>query len=146
MPDPIRQQIRTALLAHGTALATALPLRSVELGRDPLVARKPMPNLTLFESDEVEIGKDNRGRTYQFIVTFKFAFEKARNAEMEKDRLVSALEVRIENDLQLGGLANIVDGEDVEFLSGTTTDPIQVVLVSYRVEYRRVRGDPTTKY
>ena len=144
---PIKTQVREALGLLVFPLRESLGLRDEpRWGRDPLSTRSPMPNLTLYASDETEIGKDCRGRTKQFVVSFKFAFQEVRDPEGTRDNYVAALRTLVEQDIQLNGLVNIVDDEEVEFMSSTLTNPTHVLVVSYRVEYRHLLGDPFTKY
>jgi hypothetical protein len=145
----IRQQIRTYLVEMVQPLRETLTLRDdPEWVNDPLKHRDAMPNLTLFAGDDSTLATDNRGRTKQFRVTFKFSFLAPRTGQLEDlaDEYVTELTKIMEADIQLGGLADILDEREVESFIDTISTPRAVLLVTWRVQYRHMLYQPEVAY
>lgn len=149
MSDSIRQQIRTYLVVMVQPLKDTLTLRrDPEWVNDPLAPLDPLPNLTLFAGADTTLATDSRGRTKQFRVTFKFSFEAPRAGLLEDaaDLYVSELTKIMEADIQLGGLADILDEREVESFIDTISAPRAILLVTWRVQYRHMLYQPEVAY
>lgn len=148
--NPVYLQGLTSDSAIATATATWTPVptfvRSITRELDPLKSSDALPALMIYDEPENELEQDFHGRTYEFMVTFKLLFTSQRDLPAEKDRLVPELQKIIESDVQLGGLANIVDGGAEQPFINELGKPVGLVFVSYQVKYRRVLGDPFTTY
>lgn len=142
-----KQNILTALVALGEGLRASLGLRAaVGLISDPLQYSDPLPSLQLWAGNEIEVGKDYRGRTYRFPVTFKFCFEAQREPQAHGETYAAAVQTAIESDLSLGDLVINMDSQDSEYIGSSVNSPVNYQLITYQVEYRRLRGDPDTQY
>ena len=145
MPDSIKKQIMARVLSNLAPL-TPTPFRLVERRVDILAAADVKPSLFVYDGEEEPAGEDNHGRTFRFPLALKIMFESQRNLGDVKDTLVWQVQNAIEDDIQLNGLANILDGgNEVPFVE-EQGKPDAGALVFYTVEYRRVRGDPLTTY
>jgi hypothetical protein len=147
MPDPIKKQIRARWVTLVTPLVATLGLRAAPLwSEDPLQILQPLPSLLLYTTDDVEISKNNLGRVKQFNITNKFCFAEPRTLKDTEDQIVAETTKLVEADIQLGGLANIVDQREVESFLATLHAPLGIVLISWRVEYRHRLAQPEVNY
>jgi hypothetical protein len=149
MANAIKKQIRDRWVTLVTPLVATLGLRAAPAwSQDPLQIVQPLPCLLLYCTDDTEIAVDNRGRTKQFNVTNKFCFSNPREATLKdtEDSYVLEITKLVEADIQLAGLANIVNQREVECFVNTSQAPIGIVLVTWRVEYRTRLAQPDLAY
>ncbi len=145
----IKKQIRDRWVTLVTPLVATLSLRAAPAwSQDPLQIVEPLPSLLLYATDETEIAVDTRGRTKQFNITNKFCFANPREATLKdtEDSYVLEITKLVEADIQLAGLANVVNQREVESFINTTQAPIGIVLVTWRVEYRTRLAQPDLAY
>ncbi len=148
----IKNRIMSAIVQNLKAMESSVSptapgrVRFVTREMDPLKASQAMPCLMIYEGDEVEVGQDERGRTYRFPVTVKILLSDQRGLAEAKDVLVPEVQGIMENNLQLGGLCDTVEGgAETPFLS-ELHKPEGGALVSYEVQYRRLYGNPYATY
>jgi hypothetical protein len=149
MANAIKKQIRDRWVTLVTPLVATLGLRAAPAwSNDPLQVLQPLPSLLLYATDEIEISVDNRGRTKQFNITNKFCFANPREATLKdtEDSYVLEITKLLEADIQLGGLANIVNQREVESFINPLAVPVGIVLVTWRVEYRTRLAQPDLAY
>lgn len=149
MADNVRKQIRDAWKALVLPLKGTLSLRADPAwSNDPLQVLAALPSLLLYASDDTTIAVDNRGRTKQFHITNTFCLEKERveNRENTADEYTAEITKLVEGNIQLGGLANIVDQREVGFFLPELIKPVCVLLVTWRVEYRHALAQPELVY
>jgi hypothetical protein len=143
----IKRQIMDRILDNLAVLKNAeTGFRDIRRESDPLAQVKIKPSLLIYDGTEVETGKDNIGRTYEFTVSLEMHFSSQRNLGEEKDRLVPLVQKILEDDLQLNGLCNVVAGGEEEPFISELGKPDGGVTVRYVVRYRRKRGDPYSTY
>lgn len=146
MADSIKKRIMDRILENLAPLEEEARVRSITRELDPLASSDKLPALMIYDGEELEIARDNRGRTYEFPVTIKVLVSSARDLPAAKDAVVAEVQKLMESDVQLGGLANLVDGgAEVPFLN-ELNKPVGGALLQWTVQYRRVRGDPFTTY
>src|SRR5438309_1587699 len=109
MPDSIKKQVMDRILAD---LATLVPATFVSVKRElnPLKEAEQMPSLMVYDGPETRVGQDSRGRIYQFPLGIRIWLADYQDLSSTKDVYVPQVQQKIEGDLQLGALANIVDG------------------------------------
>lgn len=121
-------------------------VRRVSREMDLLAWSDSLPALMIYDGDEEIMDEDERGITVQFPIMLKLCWSDNRNLSTKKDELVPVVQKIMENDLQLGGLANWVKGGEEEPFINEVGKPQGGALVHYVVEYRRMRGDPYATY
>jgi hypothetical protein len=142
----IKKQIMDKLLALLEPMHASGLVRSITREVDLTINAPSRPALQLYDGPERLTAKDTRGRTYQFDIAVKILVENQRDLGAAKDALVPEVQRILESNLQLDGLAVIVDGgEEVPFVS-ELQKPLGGSLVMYTIQYRRVLGDPTQTY
>lgn len=149
MANAIKKQIRDRWVTLVTPLKVTLGLRADPVWSvDPLQVIQPLPTLLLYTTDDIETSVDNRGRTKQFNITNKFCFANPREATLKdtEDSYVMEITKLLEADIQLGGLANIVNQREVESFITSLQAPVGIVLVTWRVEYRTRLAQPDLAY
>ncbi len=149
MANAIKKQIRDRWVTLVTPLVATLSLRAAPAwSTDPVQVLQPLPSLLLYDTDDIETGVDTRGRTKQFNITNKFCFANPRETTLKdtEDSYVLEITKLVEADIQLGGLANIVNQREVESFVNSIQAPIGIVLVTWRVEYRTRLAQPDLAY
>jgi hypothetical protein len=142
----IKLQIMQLILSLMQPLVQSGVFRKVARSHDLALNEAVRPALQIYDGPERLMRKDSRGRTYHFDIGLKILIEDARDISAQKDLIVPAVQKIMETNLQLAGLANIVDGgEEVPFVE-EADKPLGGALVLYTIEYRRVLGDPYTTY
>ena len=149
MANAIKKQIRDRWVTLVSPLVGTIGLRAAPAwSQDPLQILQPLPSLLLYATDDIETGVDVRGRTKQFNVTNKFCFANPREETLKdtEDSYVLEITKLVEADIQLTGLANIVNQREVESFINTQQMPMGIVLVTWRVEYRTRLAQPDLAY
>ncbi len=141
MPDSIKKQICAAIQTALSALSTTQDgaFKKVERRFDPLQFTDVHPTLFWRTGPEVEIGKDNQGRTYRFPLIIATHFKGVDKLEQHDD-LVAAIQDVIEGNIQLGGLVNVIDGGTEDPWVDDQAKDLGGSVIIYQVQYRRVRG------
>lgn len=145
----IKKQIRDRWVTLVTPLVATLGLRATPAWSvDPVQVLQPLPSLLLYATDDIETAVDTRGRTKQFNITNKFCFSNPRESALKdtEDSYVLEITKLVEADIQLGGLANIVNNREVESFVNAIQPPMGIVLVTWRVEYRTRLTQPDVVY
>jgi len=142
----IKAQIFARLLQNFQGLKDQQVFASITRELDPLKSSKVMPSLMIYDGDESEVSRDTRGRTYEFPLALKILLESATDLAGQKDQLVPQVQVVMETDLQLNGLAIVVDGGEEQPFINELNSPVGGALLFYTVQYRRVRGHPDQTY
>jgi hypothetical protein len=146
MSDSIKKQIMDKVLALLEPMHASGLVRSITREVDLTINAPSRPALQVYDGPERLTSKDNRGRTFHFDIAVKVLVESQRDLGAAKDALVPEVQRILESNLQLGGLAVIVDGgEEVPFTS-ELQKPLGGSLVMYTIQYRRILGDPTATY
>jgi len=143
--DSIKKRIMDRLVTNLSALIPS-KFRGVTREMDPLAASEKLPALMIYDGEETEIEKDHFGRTYNFPVVFKILAQSERNLAAKKDELVPEVQRIVEGEIQLNGLANIVEGGTEQPFINELGKPVGGALLFYTVQYRRKLGDPYTTY
>jgi len=148
MSDSIKKQIGARILANLGALIQPGDLRAVERKSDLLAQMSVMPALHVIVNGEVMTNpeEDNRGYTMQFHVDLKIGVKDFRDRAEVLDDLVAKVQVIMEGDVQLGGLANWIRYLGDEPFINEIDKPIGGTIVTYLGEYRRLRGNPSGAY
>jgi len=150
MPTSVKSQILTqiatlvaTLVGTGTGqVREATRVRTLEILSDRT------PSLHWAEGDESPAAdaEDNRGYTLEFDLIFKLTIADHRDANATLDVLTPYLQAVIEDDPTLNSLVNwIVYRGDFNWVHETKA-PVGGRFLFYRVQYRRLRGDPNTNY
>jgi hypothetical protein len=146
MPESIKAQILNRIMANFEPLKTSGDFRAITRERNLLLLAAVTPALQIYDGPERFVAKDTRGRTWHFDIGLKICLTEGRDLGAAKDTLVPKVQKVIETDLQLGGLADFVDGgEEIPYIT-ETEKPAGGALILYTVQYRRVLGDPYTTY
>ena len=154
MDASVKSAIFARLVANLQGLKDQQVFASISRELDPVKSSQTMPSLCIYDGPEIEIGRDNRGRTYEFPLTLRILLESATSLAELKDKLVPEVQVILELDPQLNGLPNldgpalaiVVDGGVETPLLNELNSPVGGAWLEYTVQYRRQRGDPTITY
>ena len=146
MNASIKSQIFTRILANFQGLLDAQVFASITRELDPVKSSQVMPSLMIYDGDESEVSRDTRGRTCEFPLGLKILFEAPTGLADKKDELVPQIQAIMETDIQLNGLAVVVDGGEEQPFINEIGSPVGGALLFYTVQYRRVRGDPSATY
>src|ERR1700756_2005473 len=119
MPASIKSQIIAGQLAAMQALSENGTVRQVSRGQKLSINLPIRPSIQLYVGDERPFGKpDNRGRTYHFDLCWKLLNEDPRDVAGANDLIVPEIQRICENNIQVSGLAVIVEGgEEKPFVS-----------------------------
>jgi hypothetical protein len=145
MADPIKKRIMDRVLSN---LATLKPAtaRSVTRELDIEKVARDLPAILVYTSPEQQSGRDNRGRTFRFTLAVKCLLQDPRDIQSATEVMVAKVQQVMESDIQLNGLATLLDGEDVTYFVNELNKPVGGAFITYDIEYRRLRGDPYTTY
>lgn len=121
-------------------------IKSVVRTLDPLQASKEMPSIALTEGTVSEIQRDIQGRTYTFEVMAIVMIRQSKDAAEELEAYIAAMQVKMETNIQIDGLAVVMDDFNCEFFINNLKSPVVGAALSYTVRYRHRRGDPYTAY
>lgn len=146
MPDSIKKRILAGALQVLSPLINDHTLQLLRRETNPVARSEAKPALFVYDETETEIAKDHRGRTYEFPLTLVLHFENSESLADAKDDLVPRVQQLIESSPTLGGVAVNVDGGAEDPVLTEATRPGGIVVLAYRVTYRRLRGDPYTTY
>jgi hypothetical protein len=100
----------------------------------------------VYDGEETQLDADNRGRTFTFTLGVKVLLEDPQDLAMAKDDLVPKVQQLIENDIQLNGLANIVDGGAEQPFLNELGKPVGGAFLTWTIQYRRYLGNPYATY
>lgn len=145
----IKQQIIARLLELAEALKTSGDVKEVLRVTSPfLLAEKNLPSLHVMIGAEDNITEEEelRGYVKEFDVLFKFTVRHATDPYTAAEELVGKLQVAIESDIQLSGLATKIIYIGDNPFSNEINKPLGGNMVTYRVQYRRQRAKPETQY
>ena len=140
MSDPIKKQIMDRVLSNLAPLKANGTFRDITREWDVLRPSKTLPALMVFDAEESTVSKTSTAWTCRFPVYLKLVFESAAN----KDALVSEVQKKIEADMTLNGLGEILDGGNEEPSTVGKSSPVHRTTLRYTVEYTRKIGDPTS--
>ncbi|MDX1951507.1 MAG: LamG-like jellyroll fold domain-containing protein [Verrucomicrobiota bacterium] len=148
----VKNQIMTRIVSNLMVLksvANPVPMgrfRLIERSIDMLASDKARPALYIYDEPEETIAQDNRGRTFTFNVAMKILIDGSDIAD-KKDDYVAEVQRIIESDPQLGGLCDTIEGgEEQPYLQASENSQLGGALLQYRIQYRRVLGDPYFTY
>ena len=145
----IIQAIVDVLTAQVNSPAIGRPQpRGVEWIYSLAATAKQTPWWQVYAEAEHEVPgqKTTQGRTYEFPIFIKVIVSQPKDLAREVDRHCAAVQALMEADIQLDGLASIIDGGGVEFFVDEQVSNVGVALVSYTVLYRRKLGDPYSTF
>lgn len=146
----IKRQIIARLLELAAPLKKGVSedgiFRAIERKRTFFLLEPNKPALHLIILPEDQIGQDERGYTMQFMASWKIIVEDARDPFDACDAAEEFLQKTIESDLQLSGLVNSLEYHGDQPFTETELKPDGGTLVNYLIQYRRMRGEPTTLY
>jgi hypothetical protein len=146
MPDSIKTQIIAKLIAICEPLVTQSVVRKVVRKHMLFLTEAVTPALHVVVGDEKELYQDERGYCSQFPVAFQIIFAENRDPEKAADEFESFLQTAIEADEQLGGLCSKITYNGAAPFVLEETNPASLAVVTYLVEYRRVKGQPSSGY
>jgi len=143
MNASIKNQIANRLLA----VCKTLPgLRRVVRKREPFLLEDVKPALHVVTGAEKVLYEDERGYNCELAVLFQAIFDENRLPFDASDAFEAQLQSVIEADAQLGGLCSKISYRGGIPFIVEHENPVCVVTLMYRVEYRRLRGDATQNY
>ena len=132
----IREKMNALRKDQGGPFRTIKQTRSITLTEDTRDA------LHWVKGQEHQIDQDNQGRTYQFPLAIKILPLRIEDEE----ELVAAVEATMEDDIQLGGLCVTIDDREEHPFFDAVKNEAGGVLLSYNVQFRHKRGNPSANY
>lgn len=139
MPDPIKKQIMDRFQTNMTTLVTAGTVKAATREYDVSKGFGPVPSLQFYDGPETTRAKDAVKWTCRFPVIVTVFF----GSSAEKDVLVSEVQKKVEGDMTINSLGQIVDAGNEEPTTGGQAATIHRTTLRYMVEYTRKIGDPT---
>lgn len=152
MPEKsIKRRIMDQLLERLSELKNDLntvdpAIKSVTRTLDPLQASDALPCVRLTEGTVREVSRDVQGRTYQFEVMAIVMIRQTKDAAEELEAYIAAMQVKMETNIQISGLAVVMDDFQCEYFLNQLKAPVAGAALSYTVQYRHRRGDPYAAY
>jgi hypothetical protein len=121
-------------------------IRTIKRVLSPFLTEATLPAIHLVIGHERVIDQDERGYNCEFPASFKIILEeKGDDRYWQADELVAWIQEAVEADEQLGGLCSkITYAGDQPYIDELI--PGGFILVSYRVEYRRMKSQPNVGY
>ena len=147
MPS-IKSQIIARLLDLASPLLTEGKFRLIVRKSAPLLLEAVKPAIHLVVGDEsvVSQAEDIRGYLMEFPAIFQLIVSDVKDPYSLADDSVAFLQEKIETDPQLSGLVNCIKYDGETPLTTETEKPVGYTLVTYLIQYRRLRGNPSQQY
>jgi hypothetical protein len=146
MDSTIKQKIIARLLELAQPLRSSAGVRVIERKRTLFLVEPVKPAIHLVIGDETVVGEDTRGYVHEFPITFKIIMSDTRDAYNAVDGMVGFLQSQIESDPQLNDLAVVIKFDGELPFTEELLKPDGGSAVMYVIQYRRVKGDPYTRY
>jgi hypothetical protein len=146
MGESVKSRIVARLLELPQPLIGEQKMREIVRKRSVFLLADIKPALWLVTGEEVVLDEDERGYRMTFPVHFKIIIEDQRDACGMADDVVAFLQAKIEADPQLQQLASKVTYNGDFPFTLEELKPDGGSLVTYTVEYRRMRADPNVPY
>ncbi len=148
MADSIKKRLLATIETTLGELKTANLIRTLKVSRFQGVTAAPCPYIHAMAGEEVNLedAEDFRGYTLQFPLHISILIDCYQTNEDILRDLEQAVQVKIETDLTVGGLAmSVLYMGDVPFTSLERENAGGNEL-RYLVTYRRAKADPSSGY
>lgn len=150
MSSPAKQRQVARILELLEALRVAGTVRAVERVTKPVTNAPTMPALQVVvgpedvQSDE----EDTRGYLLEYVVAITAIDSAGKDAERlnKIDALTAAIQVAIEGDKQLASLARFITYQGDDPFYSEDSKPLCGNTLTYLVQYRRERANPSAIY
>lgn len=142
-----KQRIISRVMELLGELKTAGTVRELERKTTPWLLASVLPSIHVVigpednQTDEEEL----RGYVCEFIVMIKVTVE-AKDPYAAADEIIGPIQTAIESDPQLQGLAVKILYQGDEPFTNDVNSPKGGNMVSYLVQYRRQRANPSSQY
>ncbi len=146
MSDSIKTQIIKRIMEICQPLIAEQKFRKIERKTTLFLLEPVKPSMHLVIGDETGVVQDERGYTATFPLMLKLIMDDARDPYALADESSAFVQRQIETDEQLGGLASKITYDGELPFTEEALKPSGGTVLMYVVEYRRLRGDPTTAY
>lgn len=142
----VKMQIIARLLAICQPLIAEQKFLKVERKQTLFLLESVKPALHLVIGDERVLYQDERGYNMQFPVLFKLLTESPDDGYNQADKAAAFVQEKIEADEQLNRLASKVTYDGEMPFTEEVLKPAGGTVITYLVEYRRMKAQPSVNY
>ncbi len=146
MADSVKTRIIKRVLEICQPLIGEQKFRTIARKNTLFLLEPQKPAIHLVIGDENGVVEDERGYTMKFPLMLKLIVDDARDPYGLADKSVAFVQEKVESDEQLGGLASKITYDGELPFTEEVLKPDGGTVVMYIIEYRRMRGDPSTPY
>lgn len=150
MSSPVKQRQIARILELLEVLKTSGAVKNVERVTRPLTMAPVMPALQLVVGPEdVQTDEeDTRGYLIEYVVAITVIDSAAKPEDrlLKIDTLTAAVQVAIESDLQLAELARFITYQGDDPFYSEDQKPLCGNTLTYLIQYRRARANPSALY